>query len=145
MSSPCCLSVCRPQLLNLLDVHVVHPPNNIWVRKVMVEWYWQRRTRRTQRKTCPSATLSTTNFTGTRNRASAVSGRRLTAWAMTGPQVSILCSLIKTCVYWCMLSLLILPGYVTSEYGYAPSEYGYVTSEHGYVTSEHGYVTSEHR
>jgi hypothetical protein len=43
----------------------------------------------TQRKTCPSATLSTTNLTwtwpGTEPRASVVRGRRLTAWAMARP------------------------------------------------------------
>jgi hypothetical protein len=42
--------------------------------------------RRTRRKTCPSATLSTTNHTWTARepiRASAVTSRRLTAWAMT--------------------------------------------------------------
>jgi hypothetical protein len=41
--------------------------------------------RRTRRKTCPSATLSTTNLTWidqARNLASAVRGRRLTTWAM---------------------------------------------------------------
>jgi hypothetical protein len=35
-------------------------------------------------KTCPSATLSTTNPTGL-TRAAAVRGRRLTAWAMARP------------------------------------------------------------
>jgi hypothetical protein len=44
---------------------------------------------KTRRKTCSSATLSTTNLTwtwpGTEPRASAVRGRRLTAWAMTRP------------------------------------------------------------
>jgi hypothetical protein len=44
--------------------------------------------RRPRRKTCPSATLSTTNPTGltrARNRAAAVKGRWLTAWAMARP------------------------------------------------------------
>jgi hypothetical protein len=43
----------------------------------------------TRRKTCPSATLSTTNLTwtwpGTEPRASVVRGRRLTSWAMSRP------------------------------------------------------------
>jgi hypothetical protein len=42
-----------------------------------------------RRKTCPSATLSTTNLTwtwpGTEPGASAMRGRRLTAWAMARP------------------------------------------------------------
>jgi hypothetical protein len=43
---------------------VVHPPDDIWMCRVMVEWYrWE--DWRTQRKTCPSATLSTTNPTWT--------------------------------------------------------------------------------
>jgi hypothetical protein len=44
--------------------------------------------RRTRRKTCPSATLSTTNPTGltrVRSRAAVVRGRRLIAWAMARP------------------------------------------------------------
>jgi hypothetical protein len=44
--------------------------------------------RRTLRKTCLSATLSTTNptgLTGVRTQAVAVTGRRLTAWAMERP------------------------------------------------------------
>jgi hypothetical protein len=44
--------------------------------------------RRTRRKTCPSATLSTTNLTGVtwaRTQAAAVRGRRLTPWAMARP------------------------------------------------------------
>jgi hypothetical protein len=44
-----------------------------------------RENRRTRRKTCPSATLSTTNLTGL-TRAAAVWGRRLTAWAMSRPK-----------------------------------------------------------
>jgi hypothetical protein len=47
-----------------------------------------RENRRTRRRTCPSATLSTTNPTGltrARTRAAAVRGRRLTAWAMVRP------------------------------------------------------------
>jgi hypothetical protein len=45
----------------------------------------------TRRETCPSATLSTTNPTWTdprSNPASAVGGRRLTAWAMARPNPS---------------------------------------------------------
>jgi hypothetical protein len=52
-----------------------------------------RKNRRTWRKTCPSATLSTTYPTGlawTRNQAAAVGGRRLTAWAMTRPTMVLL-------------------------------------------------------
>jgi hypothetical protein len=47
--------------------------------------------RRTRRKTCPSAILSTTNPTGltrARTQAAAVRGRRLTAWDMARPQTS---------------------------------------------------------
>jgi hypothetical protein len=50
----------------------------------LVEWNWQGRTEVLwKKKTCPSATLSTTN--PTRTRASAVRGRRLTAWTMARP------------------------------------------------------------
>jgi hypothetical protein len=46
----------------------------------------------TRRKTCPSATLSTTNLTwtwpGTETWASVVRGRLLTAWAMARPYTS---------------------------------------------------------
>jgi hypothetical protein len=45
--------------------------------------------RRTRRKTCPSATLSTTNPTGltwARTQAAAVRGRRLTAWVVARPR-----------------------------------------------------------
>jgi hypothetical protein len=38
---------------------IVHPPDNIWVWRATVEW----ETRRTRRKTCPSATMSTINST----------------------------------------------------------------------------------
>jgi hypothetical protein len=37
---------------------LVHPPDNVWVWRGKVEWYWQG-------KTCPSATLYTTNPTWT--------------------------------------------------------------------------------
>jgi hypothetical protein len=46
----------------------------------------------TRRKTCPSATLSTETphgLTRDRTRASAVEGRRLTAWAMARPNISL--------------------------------------------------------
>jgi hypothetical protein len=47
----------------------------------------------TRRKTCPSATLSTTNLTwtwpGTEPRASVVRGRQLTAWAMARPECTV--------------------------------------------------------
>jgi hypothetical protein len=52
-----------------------------------VEWYW-RENRRTRRKTCPSATLSTANPTGLTQvwtRAATVKGRRQTAWATAQP------------------------------------------------------------
>jgi hypothetical protein len=45
--------------------------------------------RRTRRKTCPIATLSTTDPTGltwARTRAAAVRGRRLTAWPIARPR-----------------------------------------------------------
>jgi hypothetical protein len=48
--------------------------------------------RRTRRKTCPSATLSTTNPTGltrARTQATAVRGRWLTAWAMARPWIPV--------------------------------------------------------
>jgi hypothetical protein len=38
-------------------------PQMIWVWRATVEWYWQGNTLRTRRKTCPGATLSTTNPT----------------------------------------------------------------------------------
>jgi hypothetical protein len=44
---------------------VVHPPGDIWAWRATVEWYWQGKTRRTRRKTCPSATSSATNPTWT--------------------------------------------------------------------------------
>jgi hypothetical protein len=40
----------------------IHSPD-IWVWTATVEWYWQGKTERTQRKTCPSAPLSTTDLT----------------------------------------------------------------------------------
>jgi hypothetical protein len=43
---------------------VVHPTGDIWEWSIMVEWYWQEN-RRTQKKACPSDTLSTTNPTWT--------------------------------------------------------------------------------
>jgi hypothetical protein len=59
----------------------------------LVEHQWNeidRRKPKTRRKTCPSATLPTTNLTwtwpGTEPRASVVRGRRLTAWAMARPR-----------------------------------------------------------
>jgi hypothetical protein len=54
--------------------------------------------RRTRRKSCPSATFSTTNPTWTaptRSRFSAVRGRRLTAWDMTRPNLKQLLTLSR--------------------------------------------------
>jgi hypothetical protein len=47
------------------------PPLRCWTCTATVEWYWQGKTenRRTQRRTCPSATLSTTNPTSTHQGA----------------------------------------------------------------------------
>jgi hypothetical protein len=42
--------------------HIVRSPGHMWVWRMLVEWYW-RENRRTQRETCPSATLSTTSLT----------------------------------------------------------------------------------
>jgi hypothetical protein len=58
----------------------------VW--RATAEWYWQGKTGRTQRKTCPSATLSTTHSTWTDTRAnpaSMVRGQRLTTSAMAWP------------------------------------------------------------
>jgi hypothetical protein len=71
--------------------HFVRPRMNKWVNRRMneennfflifryveptVEWYWHGKNRTTRRKTCPSATLSTTNPTGltwARTRVAAV-------------------------------------------------------------------------
>jgi hypothetical protein len=41
---------------------IVRPPDDVWEWRTTMEWYWKRRT---LRKTCPSATLSTTNLTWT--------------------------------------------------------------------------------
>jgi hypothetical protein len=70
-----------------------------FVPKMIHEWIWSSgvmtltgENRRTRRKTCPSATISTTNPTGltwAQTRADAVSGRRLTAWAT--------CTMIELC------------------------------------------------
>jgi hypothetical protein len=43
--------------------HIVHPPDDIWVWRSTVQWYLQGVNRRSRRKPCPSATLSTTNPT----------------------------------------------------------------------------------
>jgi hypothetical protein len=40
---------------------IVHLPDDIWAWSVMVEWYWQGKIKELREKTCPSATLSTTN------------------------------------------------------------------------------------
>jgi hypothetical protein len=44
-------------------VSILRIPQMIWVWRATVELYWQGKNRRTRRKTCPSATLSTTNPT----------------------------------------------------------------------------------
>jgi hypothetical protein len=44
---------------------IVHPPDDTWEWKSMVEWYWQGETKKLGRETCPSATFSTTNPTCT--------------------------------------------------------------------------------
>jgi hypothetical protein len=59
--------------------------------------------RSTRGKPCLSATLSTTNPTWTElgsNRASAVRGRRLTAWAMTRPIVCFTNTVVKRSQLW---------------------------------------------
>jgi hypothetical protein len=59
---------------------------------VPVEWNWQGKTEVLGGETCPSDTLSTINLTRTdpgRTRASAVRGRRLTAWATARPFVTV--------------------------------------------------------
>jgi hypothetical protein len=42
---------------------IVHPQDDIWEWRAMVEWYWQGKTEESGRETCPSAILSTTNPT----------------------------------------------------------------------------------
>jgi hypothetical protein len=44
-------------------VSILRIPQMIWVWRATVEWYWQGKIKKTQRKTCPTATLSTTNPT----------------------------------------------------------------------------------
>jgi hypothetical protein len=56
-------------------------PLEQWKWRAKEEWYWQG-DRNTHRKTCPSATLSTTNPTVT-DTAFVVRGRRLTTWSVT--------------------------------------------------------------
>jgi hypothetical protein len=46
-------------------VSMLRIPQMIWVWRATVEWYIDRENRRTRIKTCPSATLSTTNPTCT--------------------------------------------------------------------------------
>jgi hypothetical protein len=46
-------------------VRILRIPQVIWVWRATVEWYTDRKNRRTRRKPCPSATLSTTNPTWT--------------------------------------------------------------------------------
>jgi hypothetical protein len=52
----------------------------MWVCRDTAEWYWNRKNRRTRRRTWPSATLYTANPTWA-DPGPAVRGRRLTTWA----------------------------------------------------------------
>jgi hypothetical protein len=64
---------------------IVRPPDDTWVWRTTVEWYWQGKTEELGEKPVP-VTLCTPQIpyglTRVRTRDSAVRGRRLTAWAM---------------------------------------------------------------
>jgi hypothetical protein len=47
------------ELLPLTDILFI--PHVMWVWRTMVEWYWQGKSKELGERTCPSATLSTTN------------------------------------------------------------------------------------
>jgi hypothetical protein len=53
-------------------VSILRIPQMMWVWRTTVEWYWQGKTEKLGRKTCPSATLSTTNPTWTYSGANPV-------------------------------------------------------------------------
>jgi hypothetical protein len=67
-----CVCICTYEFLDFIDGvrlrfwtaatngHIVHPTDDVCVWRTTVEWYWQGKT---QIKTCPSATFSTTNPT----------------------------------------------------------------------------------
>jgi hypothetical protein len=63
----CCCPCWWGEAMSLNCSHrqaTIHP-RIIWVWRAMVGWYWQGNTKELKRKTCPSASLSTTNPTWT--------------------------------------------------------------------------------
>jgi hypothetical protein len=66
--------------------HIVHPPDDIWVWRMTVEWYWQGKTEEIGEKPVPVPHCPPQiprGLTGERIRASAVRGQRLTSWVMS--------------------------------------------------------------
>jgi hypothetical protein len=59
---------------------IVHPPGDIWVWRATVEWYWQGKT---EEKPAPVPLRTLHGLSRARTRASAVRGRRLTAWTIS--------------------------------------------------------------
>jgi hypothetical protein len=60
-----------------------HPPGDIWAWRAMVELYWQGKTEEIGEKPVPMSQIPR-GPTRARTRASAVRGRRLTAWGIVG-------------------------------------------------------------
>jgi hypothetical protein len=80
----------RLSLTAATDWPIVNHPHGIWVCRVTVKWYWQGKTEELGEKPvpvppCPSQILH--GLSRARSRASAVTGRRLTAWAMARPSI----------------------------------------------------------
>jgi hypothetical protein len=61
----CCHCSCRwgetvSELRTPIGTYSIRP-DNIWMWRATVDWYWQRKSQRNSQKTCPNATLSTIN------------------------------------------------------------------------------------
>jgi hypothetical protein len=72
----------------------VHPPDDIWVSRAMVEWYWQAKRKNSEKKPVQVPLFSShipRALSQGRNRASTVRGQRLTAWVMERPKKSNYC------------------------------------------------------
>jgi hypothetical protein len=83
--------LCNPMIKMTMIIFFCRFPSN----GAPVEWNLQSKTEELGGKTCPNATLSTIKIphglTRDRTRASAVGGRRLTAWATARPHVGSYC------------------------------------------------------
>jgi hypothetical protein len=82
---------------------IVHPPDDIRLRRATVEWYWQAKTEELGWKPvpvpfCPPQIPHGPTWAWT--RASAVRGGRLIAWAMTDPVSSVTRILLEKGLEW---------------------------------------------